>query len=115
MLANVGSVAGGRTIAPNGIVSSYLSGIPTFWNETIAGYTHRLPTNRENAYPKPGAQQLIAQGLQSYDCSNLHNPLLVPAFGGVPPCVQQGPWTFEGRTAYFPHLQPAAPARGLGR
>jgi hypothetical protein len=42
------------------------------------------------------------------------DPLTVPAIpGGEPPCYQQAPWTFEGKTADYPQLKPAPQLRPL--
>jgi phospholipid/cholesterol/gamma-HCH transport system substrate-binding protein len=111
-LANGASAQNGTEVGPGGKIivrpgnSLYLS------NESIAGYVKRLPTNRSNPYPTPtGTAELGQIGfLKSYDCRNIHNPLLIPPIGsGVPPCVTQGPWDYDGTTAYYPRLQPAGP------
>jgi phospholipid/cholesterol/gamma-HCH transport system substrate-binding protein len=112
ILANVGSVSGGTYVGPNGTVVNYAAGLPTIWNEAVAGLAHKLPTNRQNPYPEPGA--LLDEGklgvLKSYDCRNLGNPLVIPATGtGAPSCILQGPWTFDGKSAYYPRLQLAPP------
>jgi hypothetical protein len=57
----------------------------------------------------PGGISLFHDNrLQDFDCRNLSYPLNVPAVpGGSPACLQQSPWTFEGKTAQYPQLQPA--------
>lgn len=87
------------------------SGVLSLWNEIIGGYTKKLPTNTANPYPRPGSTDEIATKgtLPAYDCRNKGNPLIVPPFGGAPPCRTQGPWTFDGKTAYYPRLQKDAP------
>jgi virulence factor Mce-like protein len=87
------------------------SGVLSLWNEIIGGYTKKLPTNRANPYPRPGSTDEIATKgvLPSYDCRNEGNPLIVPPFGGAPPCRTQGPWAFDGKTASYPRLQKDAP------
>ena len=109
--ANTSSVLNGRMVGPEGKIlvrpgfGVYLS------NETVAGWVKRLPTNRANPYVTPdGLSKLWTQGfLDSYDCRNIHNPLYLPPLGtGVPPCVTQGPWTYQGKTAYYPRLQAAS-------
>jgi phospholipid/cholesterol/gamma-HCH transport system substrate-binding protein len=111
VFANISSVTNGTFVGPQGRILAYGGGIPDVWNETLAGWVRRLPTNRLNPYPKPGALLSIASGgLKAYDCRNLSNPLLLPPTGtGVPPCIVQGPWSFDGRSAYFPDLLPAPP------
>ena len=61
-----------------------------------------LPGARLRARHRPG-------GLKAYDCRNTGNPLIVPVIPpgtGAPPCVTQGPWTFNGLSRYFPRLSP---------
>jgi hypothetical protein len=107
ILANVADIGNGTFVGPGGLVVGYIPGIPSIWNETIGGWTHKLPTNRQNPYPQPGA--LLETGqigvLKAYDCRNTGNPLILPPTGtGAPPCFLQGPWTFDGKTAYYPRL-----------
>lgn len=112
ILANVGSVSSTSYVGPGGLVVATASGIVSLWNETISGWTKKLPTNRNNPYPKPGdtLDETGTQGvLDAYDCRNLGNPLWLPPTGPVPPCKLQGPWSFDGHTAYYPRLQQAAP------
>ncbi|UTI66739.1 MlaD family protein [Paraconexibacter antarcticus] len=108
-LANVAQVHNGTYVGPGDRVFSYANGLINIWNETVAGWVKRLPSNRGNPYPKPGFVSGIAKGLASFDCRHLRNPAYLPPFGGVPPCHEQGPWTFDGKTAYFPRLSRAAP------
>jgi phospholipid/cholesterol/gamma-HCH transport system substrate-binding protein len=113
ILANVAAVTEGTSVGSGGLVIGSAPGVISVWNETISGWTHKLPTNRQNAYPKP-PDSLLETGTQgvldSYDCRNTHNPLILPATGiGAPPCILQGPWTFDGKSAYYPRLQLAGP------
>jgi virulence factor Mce-like protein len=78
--------------------------------ESLAIAKTRQPYSRANAYMNPGGIAAFTKGgvLQSFDCRNTSNPLTVPPVpGGSPPCIQQPPWTFEGKTAAYPQLQPA--------
>jgi virulence factor Mce-like protein len=107
ILANVASVTSGSYVGPGGVVIGSASGLPTIWNETVSGWAKKLPTNRQEPYPKPGA--LLETGtigvLKSYDCRNTGNRLYLPPTGsGAPPCLVQGPWTFNGKTADYPRL-----------
>jgi virulence factor Mce-like protein len=113
IIANVGDTTGGTYVGPGGVVINYGTGIPSLWNETISGWTHKLPTNRQNPYPKP-PDALLETGQigveKAYDCRNTGNPLWIPPTGtGAPPCILQGPWTFNGKNAYYPRLQRAGP------
>jgi virulence factor Mce-like protein len=112
ILANVGSVSSSSYVGPGGLVVGTASGIVSVWNETISGWTKKLPTNRNNPYPKPGdtLNETGTQGvLDAYDCRNIHNPLWLPPTGPVPPCILQGPWTFNAKSAYYPRLTLAGP------
>lgn len=109
---NAGSAFAGTFVGPAGKIGHRANGVVYASNETVVGWTKRLPTNRANPYPTPnGFDKLGTQGfLNSYDCSNTKNPPRLPALGtGVPPCVEQGPWEYRGKTAYYPRLRPAAP------
>jgi hypothetical protein len=109
--ADVASLTGGVIAGPGGLIQHYADGLPTVWNETVGGWVKRLPTNILNPYVKPGGQvtDLGNQGfIDSFDCRNIHNPLYLPATGtGSPPCVQQGAWTFNGKSAFYPRLTEA--------
>jgi hypothetical protein len=108
--AGVGQIHNGTFVGPGDRVQHFASGIITLWNESIGGWVRRLPSNRGNTYPAPGFLQDISRGgLKSYDCRHIHNPDVLPPFGGAPPCVEQGAWTFDGVKRYYPHLEPAPP------
>ncbi|HWF53219.1 MAG TPA: MlaD family protein [Solirubrobacteraceae bacterium] len=110
--ANVANVTNGTFVGPKGLVQYYATGLPTVWNETVGGWVKRLPTNRMNPYVQPGGLNDIAKlgYVKSFDCRNTTNPLLLPPTGtGAPPCVLQGPWTFNGKSAFYPRLTEAAP------
>ena len=111
ILANIGSVTNGIAIGPGNKPAAYGTGVPTIWNEAIGGWKKKLPTNRPNAYPKPGALKLKPLNyLKTFQCSHTGNILYLPPTGtGMPPCNVQGPWEFDGKSAYYPRLQRAAP------
>jgi virulence factor Mce-like protein len=107
VVANTGGMFSGSYAGPGGVVSNYATGVVSLWNETISGWTKKLPTNRQNPYPTPTALLGLAKNgyIDAYDCRNIHNPLLLPStFNGVPPCVTQGPWLFNGKKSYYPRL-----------
>ena len=111
-LTNVGAVLNGKMVGPQGKIIGRAGGAAYLSNESIAGFVKKLPTNRSNAYPKADALDDIKRGgfLKRYDCRHTGNRALVPPIGsGVPPCVVQGPWEFNGVTAYYPRLQLAPP------
>jgi phospholipid/cholesterol/gamma-HCH transport system substrate-binding protein len=111
-IANSSSVQNAVAVGPQGRIISGAGGAVTIWNETIAGWKKRLPTNRGNPYPSPSFLVKFPQThvLETFDCRHLNNPLYVPPTGsGVPPCLQQQPWEFNGVTRSYPHLEEAPP------
>jgi hypothetical protein len=112
ILANLGSALNGAYAGPGGKIMHYGVALPTVWNELVAGWKRKLPTSRPFPYPKPGAMDDLAKLglLKSYDCRHTGNRLWLPPTGsGAMPCVVQGPWTFNGRTAYYPRLLQSPP------
>ncbi|MEX2195956.1 MAG: MlaD family protein [Thermoleophilaceae bacterium] len=109
--ANVGQLNNGTVIGSGGKPLHAVGGVPTIWNESIVGWTKRLPSHRSNPYPKPRSSLNIARGgLRAYDCRHLGNRQYLPPTGsGAPPCLLQGPWTYRGKTRYYPHLTLAPP------
>ena len=84
--------------------------LPPFTNEMNAAYTRRPATNRHNALLPPGGLAKLVQpgGLEAWDCHNVSNPTPIPPLGsGTPPCHQMSPWTFQGDTAWYPHVERA--------
>jgi virulence factor Mce-like protein len=110
--ANIGQILNGVVPKPDGTTGHVISAMPSFWNETLGGWVKRLPSNRPNPYPKPNSALDIARGgLKSFDCRQTGNRQYVPPTGGngAPPCILQGPWEFNGRSAFYPRLRRAAP------
>jgi virulence factor Mce-like protein len=109
-IATIGATGNAGTYQ-NGRFIHYANGLLLFWNESVAGYEKPPPTNRQNAYPAPTSLLDIAHGgLKAWTCDNLNNPQIIPVIPpgtGAPPCKVQGPWTFNGVSAYFPHLTEA--------
>jgi hypothetical protein len=78
-------------------------------SEANAFAADRQPYSRSDAYMSPGGiADFKGDKLQDFDCRLASDPLTVPAIpGGEPPCIQQAPWTFQGKTADYPQLKPA--------
>ncbi|MDX6663829.1 MAG: phospholipid/cholesterol/gamma-HCH transport system substrate-binding protein [Solirubrobacteraceae bacterium] len=106
-MANAGAALQASAPGLDGKPVHYLRSLVPITEEAIVGYAKRLPSNRHNAYFAPGGlAQLAKGGLLASDCRNLANPQTVPVIGsGAPPCRLQPPWTIDGKTAYFPHLE----------
>lgn len=105
--ANVAGVTNGVMVGPGGLVQHYAKGLPTIFNETIGGWAKRLPTNVLNPYVRPDGLHDIAKlgYVKAFDCRNADNRAYLPATGtGSPPCVLQGPWDFNGKSAFYPRL-----------
>lgn len=110
--ANVAQWSNGQIEEAPGERASVLSAMPSFWNESIGGWVKRLPSNRPNPYPRPNGALSIGSGtLNAFDCRQTGNTEYVPPTGGngAPPCIEQGPWEFNGESAYYPRLKRAAP------
>jgi phospholipid/cholesterol/gamma-HCH transport system substrate-binding protein len=105
--------------------------------EILASYPRRIGSNRNNAYALPGAFDKLASGIDSLEtrhCASgaptiaqLADPILtqilgqgtVDTLGGLlsppagsattaaPPCRQQPPYTFQGRSQLYPQVAPA--------
>jgi len=109
-LSTAAAACNGKVVGPGGKIVCHAGGLVYSSNETIAGWVKRLPSDRSNPYPTPGwLRQMGERGfLSSFDCRHLDNPLYLPPLGtGVPPCVTQGPWTYRGKSAYYPRLSRA--------
>ncbi|MDX8153660.1 MlaD family protein [Patulibacter brassicae] len=96
----------------NGVPRHYLRLITPLNGELLEGAPKRLPTNRHNAYPKPGTLNDLGS-LKSFDCAQTSNPggVLSALVDGnqAPPCVKQGPFDIDGRITDFPQLRKATP------
>jgi phospholipid/cholesterol/gamma-HCH transport system substrate-binding protein len=120
-----------NTNTPGGPAQHRLRVMNVMSPESLALYGDRVGTNRGNPYFKPGAfgslsslqvfnsgscsnavpsvsgppsesvpQTLIEQIIQFKVANAPESPNQVPA----PPCLQQGPFTFNGQTSQFPHV-----------
>ncbi|MCW2989483.1 MAG: hypothetical protein JWM73_77, partial [Solirubrobacterales bacterium] len=105
-MANVSASTQATSIGIDGKPVHYVRTLVPIDEEALLGYAKRLPSNRHNAYFAPGGLARLSDGgLLASDCRNTTNAQTVPVIGsGAPPCVLQPPWTFDGRTAYFPHV-----------
>ena len=100
--------------------------------ESLALYGSRIGTDRGNAYPLPGSYKSLASGLSvfsSSSCANSAPSVSGPANATIseeiikqiqefkvantpessnavpaPVCIQQGPFTFNGKTSQFPQV-----------
>jgi len=96
--ANVAAATNARF--PNG--SNYLRVLIPITNEAIVGAVQQYGSNRSNPYPESGWLDNLGKGVKAFDCKNVNNPNQVsPLLGGPPPCIQQSPQVFQGRTSQY--------------
>lgn len=113
-IATTAAVAQGSVRQPGGDLLHYMRVVIGLTNESLVGAPKRLPTNRHDAYPAPGALGALAdpKGLQAFSCANTADPPGLPVVGfGTPACRQAPPWTFRGRTRQFPDLRAGSRGR----
>ncbi|MEA2348867.1 MAG: phospholipid/cholesterol/gamma-HCH transport system substrate-binding protein [Thermoleophilaceae bacterium] len=71
--------------------------------EGLGIYPSKLPSNRHNAYPKPGnLNEVGSPQIDAFDCLNAGDSPL-PA----PKCTDQGKYHLEGRSTSFPQIHRA--------
>jgi phospholipid/cholesterol/gamma-HCH transport system substrate-binding protein len=105
--------------------------------ESLSLYSSRIGTDRGNPYPHSGSGRSVASGLPVFNASTCADS--APAVSGppsetisesiieqiiqfkvankpgsanevaAPPCLQQGPFTFNGQTSQFPHVTYGGP------
>ncbi len=123
---------GNSNVANKGPKQHYLTTMAVLSPESLAIYPNRIGTDRSNAYPLPGTYRQLATGLPVFSASACANS--APSVSGppnetisesiieqiiqfkvankpgtenavlAPPCIQQGPFTFNGQTSQFPHV-----------
>jgi phospholipid/cholesterol/gamma-HCH transport system substrate-binding protein len=129
--ASQGSAGNSDVSAGKGPKQHLLTTLAVLSPESLATYSARIGTDRGNAYPLPGTYRSLAGGLPVFSsgtCANSAPSVAGPpnetiseetiqqlqSFkvankpGGpnevaAPPCIQQGPFTFNGHTSQFPH------------
>jgi ABC-type transporter Mla subunit MlaD len=100
----VGSLANGAASAEGTVAGKQAVRIGlTINNEDTLGQPSRQGSSRWNPYYAPGRAIDFWAGHEALDCRKTSNPT-VPV-GTPPPCVQAAPWTFQGATRQYPHLQ----------
>lgn len=108
----VGAAVQAKAVDPDtGQLVHYLRAVAYFGNEFLAAADRRQPYTRPNAYAAPRALDEYAKDgvARAFDCSHLGNDLTVPPLsaGEIPPCLEQDPVTFQGRTARYPRVDAA--------
>jgi virulence factor Mce-like protein len=108
-----------------------LRAMQVFSPQSLATYPQRIGTNRGNPYFMPGVMRSLGSlpVFSSANCANSAPSVSGPPFENItqaiieqliefkvanapgtanavpaPPCIQQGPFTFNGRTSQFPHV-----------
>jgi hypothetical protein len=82
----------------------YLRALVPFTSESLVAWDKRPASNRHNPYPLPRWLDKLPQGLESFDCENIHN---TPTPDPAPECKVQTPLTFQGRRTAYPHVEAA--------
>lgn len=80
----------------------YVRIVPPSTAEGAVVADERYASNRHNPYFAPGALAKLAEGLESFDCSNTNNELDPQA---APPCLVQDPIEFRGKELSYPHVE----------
>jgi ABC-type transporter Mla subunit MlaD len=114
--ANTGAALEATTPLPGGGSVHYARVVTPLSPSIIVGQPLVGPNDRHNDYPNPDWQTTLTSGLTALDCNNTHNPPTaiesLPIIGtgtGAPPCKVQAPWSFQGVSREFPHIQPYTP------
>jgi hypothetical protein len=104
----VGSLANGAAAAQGTVNGKHAVRIGlALNNETTLGQPIRQGTSRWNPYYAPGRAIDFWTGHQALDCRKASLVSAPPE--PVEPCTQAAPWTFQGASRLFPHLQPNPP------
>ena len=104
----VGSLADGAAAAQGTVGGKHAVRIGlALNNETTLGQTQRQGSSRWNPYYAPGRAIDFWTGHQALDCRKASLVSAPPE--PVEPCAQAVPWTFQGATRLYPHLQPNPP------
>jgi virulence factor Mce-like protein len=115
-----------------GVEQHYLRNMEAISPQGLAVYSQRIGTDRANPYFKPGAFSALGSGLQVFSSTPCANS--APSVGGspnatvtqgiieqlielhvanapesansvpAPPCLQQSPFTFNGKSSQFPQV-----------
>jgi phospholipid/cholesterol/gamma-HCH transport system substrate-binding protein len=115
-----------------GVEQHYLRNMQALAPQGLAVYSQRIGTDRANPYFKPGAFSALGSGLSVFSASSCANS--APSVGGppnatvtqgiieqlielhvanapesansvpAPPCLQQSPFTFNGKSSQFPQV-----------
>jgi virulence factor Mce-like protein len=115
-----------------GARTHYLTGLNVLDPQSLAIYQQRIGTDRANPYQHPGVFSTLSSGLPVFNAGTCSNS--APSVSGppneviseetikqiiefkvankpesgndvpAPPCIQQGPFTFNGQTSDFPHV-----------
>jgi virulence factor Mce-like protein len=106
MFANLGVSQAAKTKGGDDkAVGHYLRQIGPTGTETVSFWPRRLPSNRGNAYWNPlglVSPELGKSGIQaSHDCINAGGPKDAGGVPPSPPCREEKPYTYRGRTDKF--------------
>lgn len=104
---NVAAATQGTTDPPGSAKPvHYLRAIAVIGNEALMALSKRMASNRNNAYPLPDSQLKLKTGLDSFNCSQTHNPQTIPVILSAPAScnVQKSP-EVQGRSTAYPQIR----------
>jgi phospholipid/cholesterol/gamma-HCH transport system substrate-binding protein len=104
MWANIAADTQGSQVGANGKRLHYIRALVPITSEGLVATGQRYGTNRHNPYIAPGGLSKLAsgQGYEAFDCTNQGNGS--PPLQFAPPCREQAPRTFQGRSQAYPHV-----------
>jgi ABC-type transporter Mla subunit MlaD len=101
--ANIAASNQGSQVGADGRRIHFIRALVPMTAEGLVANDQRFGTNRHNPYFAPGALAKLSQGLEAFDCTNAGNRS--PPGQQAPPCKEQAPPAFQGRTQAFPHVR----------
>ena len=100
--ANLSASTQASQVGADGTRLHYLRALVPITHEGMVAADRRFGTNRHNPYFAPGALAKLPTGLETFTCDNAGNPS--PPGQLAPPCKEQAPLEFQGRSSGYPHV-----------
>lgn len=112
--SNAGNLLNSYSPNAKGEQKSMLRVVAPLNAEIAFGQSVKNQKTRSNPYPLPGSLDGVGSQQISFSCSHANNgnngKLLqsLIAFEDAHPCVEQQPWSYQGVTQMYPHVQRAS-------